>query len=108
MNPAYGLIANFRRSMLGEAIDWYSLAVSGVIGVILFLVGCLYFRRVERDFADIISPPRRRHLEDSVGYGLHQGRHRGLRLLGPNLIRNFSSCPQTEVVAVCDASPARL
>jgi predicted dehydrogenase len=27
---------------------------------------------------------------------------------GPNLIRNFSSCPQTEVVAVCDASPARL
>ncbi len=24
---------------------------------------------------------------------------------GPNLIRNFSSCPQTEVVAVCDANP---
>jgi len=27
---------------------------------------------------------------------------------GPNLIRNFSSCPLTEVVAVHDASPARL
>ena len=27
---------------------------------------------------------------------------------GPNLIRNFSSCPQTEVVAACDANPARL
>jgi predicted dehydrogenase len=27
---------------------------------------------------------------------------------GPNLIRNFSSCPQTEVIAVCDASPSRL
>ena len=27
---------------------------------------------------------------------------------GPNLIRNFSSCPQTEVVAVCDANPGRL
>ena len=27
---------------------------------------------------------------------------------GPNLIRNFSSCPQTEVAAVCDMSPARL
>ncbi|MCI0703755.1 MAG: Gfo/Idh/MocA family oxidoreductase, partial [Planctomycetia bacterium] len=26
---------------------------------------------------------------------------------GPNLLRNFSSCPQTEVVAVCDSSPAR-
>jgi lipopolysaccharide transport system permease protein len=54
LNPAYGLIANFREAMLGGPIDWYSLAVSGVVGVILFLVGCLYFRRVERDFADII------------------------------------------------------
>jgi len=26
---------------------------------------------------------------------------------GPNLIRNFTSCPLTEVVAACDASPAR-
>jgi predicted dehydrogenase len=27
---------------------------------------------------------------------------------GPNLIRNFTQCPHTEVVAVCDANPARL
>jgi len=27
---------------------------------------------------------------------------------GPNLIRNFTSCPLTEVVAVCDANKARL
>lgn len=27
---------------------------------------------------------------------------------GPNLVRNFSSCPLTEVAAVCDANPARL
>src|SRR5687768_1020847 len=27
---------------------------------------------------------------------------------GPNLIRNFTSCPLTEIVAVCDANPARL
>src|SRR5262245_24528376 len=27
---------------------------------------------------------------------------------GPNLIRNFSACPLTEVVAVCDTSAARL
>ncbi|MDB5311341.1 MAG: putative dehydrogenase [Gemmataceae bacterium] len=26
---------------------------------------------------------------------------------GPNLVRNFSTCPATEAVAVCDASPAR-
>jgi len=27
---------------------------------------------------------------------------------GPNLIRNFASCPLTDVAAVCDANPARL
>ena len=27
---------------------------------------------------------------------------------GPNLVRNFSNCPLTEVAAVCDANPARL
>lgn len=27
---------------------------------------------------------------------------------GPNLIRNFSACPLTEVVAICDANPQRL
>jgi predicted dehydrogenase len=27
---------------------------------------------------------------------------------GPNLVRNFSSCPLTEVAAVCDANPARI
>src|SRR5437879_5538666 len=27
---------------------------------------------------------------------------------GPNLVRNFTACPQTELVAVCDADPAKL
>jgi lipopolysaccharide transport system permease protein len=54
LNPAYGLIANFRAAILGGGIDWYSLAVSGAVGLGLLVVGCLYFRRVERNFADII------------------------------------------------------
>jgi lipopolysaccharide transport system permease protein len=54
LNPAYGLIANFRLAMLGGSLDAYALAVSGSIGLALLLVGCLYFRRVERTFADII------------------------------------------------------
>jgi lipopolysaccharide transport system permease protein len=54
LNPAYGLIANFRQAMLGGAIDGYSLAVSGTVSVLLLVGGCLYFRRVEDDFADII------------------------------------------------------
>lgn len=54
LNPAQGLIANFRRSLLGEPIDLYSMAVSLTVALVLLLAGCLYFRRVERDFADII------------------------------------------------------
>ncbi len=54
LNPAYGLIANFRAAMLGQPFDVYSLAVSSAVGAALLLLGCLYFRRVENRFADII------------------------------------------------------
>lgn len=54
LNPAYGLIYNFRQSVLGGELDFYSLAVSSGVGMVLLLLGCLYFRRVERSFADII------------------------------------------------------
>lgn len=54
LNPAYGVIANFRAATLGTDLDLYSLAVSGGVSVVLLLLGCLYFRRVERGFADII------------------------------------------------------
>ena len=54
LNPAYGLIYNFRQAMLGGPLDAYSLSVSAAVSLTLLLVGCLYFRRVERSFADII------------------------------------------------------
>jgi lipopolysaccharide transport system permease protein len=54
LNPAYGLIVNFRAALLGGALDSYSLVVSAAVSVLLVVVGCLYFRRVERGFADII------------------------------------------------------
>jgi len=54
LNPAYGLIANFRVAVLGGEFDWYALTVSSVVTLVLFVTGCLYFRRVERGFADII------------------------------------------------------
>jgi lipopolysaccharide transport system permease protein len=54
LNPAYGLILNFRQAMLGGPFDWYALAVSGTVSVVLLVIGCMYFRRVERSFADII------------------------------------------------------
>jgi lipopolysaccharide transport system permease protein len=54
LNPAYGLILNFRKAMLGGSLDWYALGVSSMVGIGLFVIGCVYFRRVERNFADII------------------------------------------------------
>ena len=54
LNPAYGLILNFRACALDGPIDWYSLLVSAAVAIAVFVVGCLYFRRVERTFADVI------------------------------------------------------
>jgi lipopolysaccharide transport system permease protein len=54
LNPAYGLLLNFRQTVLGGDLDWYSLGVSAAVGLALLLIGCFYFRRVERSFADVI------------------------------------------------------
>jgi lipopolysaccharide transport system permease protein len=54
LNPAHGLIANFRQAVLGGELDPYSLTVSAAVGLVLLIAGCFYFRRVEKGFADII------------------------------------------------------
>jgi lipopolysaccharide transport system permease protein len=54
LNPAYGLVMAFRQAALGEAINWYAFGVSSAVGLLLALVGTVYFRRAERSFADLI------------------------------------------------------
>lgn len=54
LNPAFGLIDNFRRAVLGSPLDLYGLSVSASVALFLLLIGCAYFRRVERSFADVI------------------------------------------------------
>jgi lipopolysaccharide transport system permease protein len=54
LNPAYGLIANLRAAALGTEYDFRALTVSGAVSLGLLVAGCLYFRRVERHFADVI------------------------------------------------------
>jgi lipopolysaccharide transport system permease protein len=54
-NPVDGLITNFRAAALGtEEYNLYALAVSTSLSVLLLILGSLYFRRVERSFADVI------------------------------------------------------
>ena len=54
INPMNDLISAFRASILGGPIPWGGLAVAIVASVVIFFLGCLYFRKVEDRFADII------------------------------------------------------
>jgi lipopolysaccharide transport system permease protein len=54
LNPMTGLIAAFRAATLGGPIPWTQLSLAAVAVVLMFLGGCLYFRRVEDGFADLI------------------------------------------------------
>jgi lipopolysaccharide transport system permease protein len=57
LNPAFGLIHAFRQVVLEGGLNeygWYAFGVSSGVSLVLLVGGCLYFRRVERNFADII------------------------------------------------------
>jgi lipopolysaccharide transport system permease protein len=57
LNPVFGLVHAFRQSVLEGYLDadaWYAFGVSSAVSLALLAAGCLYFRRVERGFADII------------------------------------------------------
>jgi lipopolysaccharide transport system permease protein len=54
LNPLTSLIAAFRASVLGRPIPCDQLAIASAAVMLLFLLGCLYFRKVEDGFADII------------------------------------------------------
>lgn len=53
-NPMTGLIGFFRATVLGAPLPWKDLARSAALLVLMFVVGCCYFRRMETSFADII------------------------------------------------------
>jgi len=54
LNPMSGLITGIRSSLLNLPISWIDMAISSSISLGLFVVGILYFKKMERRFADII------------------------------------------------------
>ena len=54
LNPVNALVAAFRDAVLARPIAWGPVALSGGIALVAFLIGCLYFRKVEDQFADFI------------------------------------------------------
>ena len=49
-----GLIEGSRAVFLGQAFDFFGLAISAGAAMILFFIGVMFFERFERRFADII------------------------------------------------------
>jgi len=55
LNPMTGVVEGFRWAILGKSsLDIYSLAISTVVVVAIFVGGLYYFKRMEAGFADII------------------------------------------------------
>lgn len=55
LNPCWGLIDGFRACLFpGRPINLTLVGTSLAVGLLIFVVGLLYFHRTERTFADII------------------------------------------------------
>ena len=56
LNPMVGVIDGFRWAILGGStrLNLHSLAFSFVLSTVFLVMGTLYFRRLERKFADVI------------------------------------------------------
>jgi lipopolysaccharide transport system permease protein len=55
LNPMAGPIEAFRACVLGhKPVNIEGLAISFCVSIIMFAIGLLYFKRVERTFADVI------------------------------------------------------
>ena len=54
LNPLTGIIKAFRSAVLGQSFDLASLATSGAITFLLLTYSAFVFRRMEKQFADIV------------------------------------------------------
>jgi lipopolysaccharide transport system permease protein len=55
LNPIVGVVEGFRSALIGTIpMPWDLLAVGAAVSTVLFVTGILYFRRMERKFADVI------------------------------------------------------
>ena len=55
LNPMAGAVEGFRWALLGGVRpETVHLAISGVSGLVVFVLGLVYFKRLERVFADIV------------------------------------------------------
>jgi lipopolysaccharide transport system permease protein len=53
LNPMAGAVEGFRWAVVGGTLVW-QVALSAVVAVVAFVLGVVYFRRKEREFADVV------------------------------------------------------
>jgi len=53
LNPMVGVVEGFRAAFLDRPIPWQWIWPGGVVSFALFLYGMLYFKKMERVFADV-------------------------------------------------------
>lgn len=54
VNPLVGIIEGFRSTLLGREFDWIALSMSTVVTLGLLIYAAYSFRRMEKEFADIV------------------------------------------------------
>jgi len=53
LNPMVGVIEGFRASVFGNPFPWTYIGMGVPAAIILFIFGAFYFRRMEKNFADL-------------------------------------------------------
>jgi lipopolysaccharide transport system permease protein len=54
LNPMAGIIAAYRATVLGTAIEWSALGISAAATLAFIVLGVWQFRRMDRFFADVV------------------------------------------------------
>jgi lipopolysaccharide transport system permease protein len=54
LNPVVGVIEGFRWGLLGKALYVPAIAIGSAVAAILFVSGLVFFKRMERSFADTV------------------------------------------------------
>jgi lipopolysaccharide transport system permease protein len=54
LNPIAGLVEGYRSAFFGRPFDTEGLAASALLTIALFAAGSVFFRQMERSFADLI------------------------------------------------------
>lgn len=54
LNPMAGVVEGFRFALLGKAVSPSGIALSAAVAAVFFVGGAVYFRQVEKKFADLL------------------------------------------------------